>query len=188
MFKNVRLKKCLLIILTVLISNLSFSQKTSFIKFNLTNEFIKNRSFIPGFGLSAEKRINKHSGAEIGIWYRTYSVKGSLRGGDLFYDYKLNENHFSVPILYKYYSSMIDFSFGPTIDYYGNWTINKNSSGLKVISDTEKKDFGIGFLMKASKDLSLSDRFYLEPEIHFNLMLTIKRNFLGLGLSMKYKL
>ena len=182
MFKNVRLKKCLLIILTVLISNLSFSQKTSFIKFNLTNEFIKNRSFIPGFGLSAEKRINKHSGAEIGIWYRTYSVKGSLRGGDLFYDYRLNENHFSVPILYKYYSSMIDFSFGPTIDYYGNWTINKNSSG------TEKKDFGIGFLMKASKDLSLSDRFYLEPEIHFNLMLTIKRNFLGLGLSMKYKL
>ena len=188
MFKKIPLKKFILIVSTVLISNISFSQKASFFKLNLTNEFINGKNFIPGFGLSMEKHITGHSGAEIGLWYRTYKVNGSIRGGDLFYDYSLNENHFSIPVLYKYYSSIIDVSVGPTIDYYGKWTISKNSSDLKVISDEEKKEFGMGFLVKASKAFDVSDRFYLEPEIHFNPMLTIKRNYVGLGLSGKYKL
>ena len=188
MHKHIGLKKYILIISALLISNSSISQKASFIKLNLTNEFIKNKSFIKGFGISGENHITEHSGIESGIWYRTYKVNGSIRSGDLFYDYTLTEEHFSIPVLYKYYSSIIDFSVGPTVDLYGDWTINKNSSNLKVISDQEKKNFGIGFLGKASKSVNISDKFYLEPEIHFNSMLLIKRNFFGFGLSMKYKL
>jgi hypothetical protein len=188
MNKKMELKKYILIISTVLISNLSFSQKANFIKFNLTNEFIKNKSFIKGFGMSFERQITVHSGIESGIWYRPYKVHGSIRSGDLFYDYTVNEKHFSVPVLYKYYSSIIDFSVGPTVDFYGVWTINKNSSDLKVISDEEKKNVGVGFLAKISKTVNVSDKFYLEPEIHFNSMLLIKRNFVGFCFSLKYKL
>ena len=188
MYKNVKLKKYILIIFALLISNFSFSQKASFIKLNLTNEFIKDKSFITGFGISTERQITNHSGIETGIWYRPYKVHGSIRSDDLFYDYTLKEDHFSLPVLYKYYSSIIDISVGPTIDLYGNWTINKYSSDLKIFSDEEgKKNLGIGFLAKASKSINVSDKFYLEPEIHYNTMLLIKRNFLGFGLSVKYK-
>ena len=187
MFKSIRLSKLSLILSAVFIANVSFSQKESFIKINITNEFIKGKSFIKGFGLSFEKHITKHSGVEGGIWYRTYNVHGSVRSGDLFYNYTLHENHFSIPVLYKYSSSIIDFSVGPTIDFYGDWSVNKFSD-LKVISDKEKKNFGVGFLAKASKSLIVSNKLYVEPEIHFNPMLLIKRNYIGVGLSLKYGL
>jgi hypothetical protein len=188
MNKKIDFKKCILIISTVLITNFAFSQKTTFLKFNLTSDFIKDKSFIEGFGLSIERRITEHSGLESGVSYRTYKVRGSIRSGDLFYNYTLNEKHLSVPVLYRYYSSIIDLSVGPTLDYYGVWSVNKNSSDIKVISDEEKKEFGIGFLAKASKRINVDDKFYLEPDIHFNPLLLIKRNFVGFGLSMKYKL
>lgn len=188
MYKNIELKKYILIISALFISNFSFSQKASFIKLNLTNEFIENKSFISGFRISTERQITEHSGIETGIWYRHYKVHGSIRSDDLFYNYTLKEDHFSLPVLYKYYSSIIDLSVGPTIDLYGVWSIDKNSSDLKVISEEEeKKSLGIGFLAKASKSIHVSDKFYLEPEIHYNPMLLIKRTFLGFGLSVKYK-
>ena len=188
MIKNTHFKKYLLIISAILLTNYCFSQKENFIKLHLSNDFIKNKSFIKGFGISFERQMSKTTGIETGLLYRTYKVGGSIRSGDLFYDYTVNENHFSIPVLFKYYSTIIDFSVGPTLDYYGVWSINKNSSNLKVISDQEKKDFGLGVLARASKTIRIDEKLYLEPEIHFNPLLTIKRNFVGFGLSMKYKL
>ncbi len=188
MNKNTTLKKCLLFIFTALISNISFSQKANFIKINLADEFIRYKLFIPGVGMSFEKQITAHSGIEAGIWYRPYRVHGSILAGDLFYKYTLKENHFSVPVLYKYYSPIIDVTAGPTIDFFGVWTIDKYSPDLKVISDEERKTVGIGVLIKASKTYPISNKFYLEPEIHANSLLSIKRNFIGIGIAVKYKL
>lgn len=188
MNKTICLKKYILLILTVLIANVTFSQKPNFIKFNLTNEFVKNKPFILGFGASIERHVTEHSGLETGVLYRAYKIAGSIRGGDLFYDYTVNEKHLSIPVLYKYYSSMIDFSIGPTVDFYGGWSVNKNSSNIKVVYNEGKKDFGIGVLARASKTIHVDDRFYLEPEIHYNPLLLIKRNFVGFGLWFKCKL
>ncbi len=188
MNKNATFKKCLLFIFTALISNISFSQKTNFIKLNLTNEFIRYKLFIPGVGMSFEKQITAHSGIETGFWYRPYRVHSSILAGDLFYNYTLKENHFSIPVLYKYYSPIVDIAVGPTIDFYGVWTIDKYSRDLKVISNEERKTAGIGFLIKASKTYQISNKFYLEPEIHANPLLSVKRNFIGGGMSVKYKL
>jgi hypothetical protein len=96
-------------------------------------------------------------------------------------------NHLSFPVLYKYYSQVIDFSIGPTIDIYNNRTVHKMDD-LKLISGNGKRKSGIGILARAGKEFKLDNTLSLEPEVHFNPMLSIKRNYVGAGISLKCKL
>lgn len=138
------------------------------------------RSFSPNAGLSFEARITRHSGIETGLFYRhvKYPAGKLLDPGAEPYgaDY---QRYFSIPLLYKYYSRIVNIGVGINYDVMFNQS-----------DKSQDKENRIGILLKVSKDITLYKGLFLEPEFHFNPFWEdgeINHSWIGLALGLKYR-
>lgn len=134
-----------------------------------------------GVGVSAERRFDTHSGIETGIYYQRYSFD---IGGNQAY-------HFlSVPVLYKFYSHILNFSLGPVVTrYLGSSTIDgKAFFEPSLATDPSYQSFGFGYMAKLSKSFSAGRYWIIEPEFRFTRNFTYQATGGGVGLAAKYRL
>lgn len=140
--------------------------------------------FSANFGLSFEARITRHSGIETGLYCRTVTKKASYDyvGKGEFYSYPSgHRRYFSIPLLYKYYSRIVNVGVGVSYD------IMFNRSGVEQNYNSENR---FGIMVKVSKDITLSKGLFLEPEFHFNPFWEdggFNYSWMGLALGLKYR-
>jgi len=171
------------------ISSICFSQQKSIVGLNVTGEKTSFSDFELGIGGTFERQFKGHHGFETGIYYRSFDLHyGVFVNGSLYGYHNIKEEYLSVPVLYKFYSSLVNFSLGPTFDFYLGWKqINK---GLTFDRDshTSYDKFQVGITGKISKTINLTNHILLEPEIRYNPISTHGKSFYGIGIGFKYKL
>lgn len=177
--------KFLLCFCMIVISISSFAQKRIALGLNFTSEVITNSKVVAGVGIISDFKLNKHSGIESGLYYRTYKNTFDFTSNNTYYQAIVSERHISLPILYKFYSRILNFSVGPTFDFYLGWKQINTSQNFIIKSYTIDENFNIGVMGKLSKEIKISHRFFLEPEIRFNPIFT-NRVYLGIGIAGKY--
>ena len=178
------------LLLVIFLPTISFSQsKASYVGLNLTHEFestLDNGTF--GLGLTIERHFTKHSGIESGIYYRTYIYQQTLIANNSAFAFAVSEKYISFPLLYKFYSKIVNLSVGPSVDYFAGWRQKSGTGDLKVNDHSVHPNFAFGIMAKAGKSFTLSKQLTIEPELRFNQIIPSSRHYFGLGISMKHKL
>ena len=146
----------------------------------------------PGIGAKIERKLTRRSGIESGLYYRTYGqdVYITITGPDAteFFPVKVSERILSIPVLYKYYSRIVNISLGPTFDFFLGWK-QRNMSNVLVVNDYSiDPNFSVGLMGKVSKNISLTEKISLEPELRYNYNFTYDRTYVGFGVAGQYKL
>lgn len=181
------MKKILLTIF-FLYSFLSYSQNTKSFGGYVTAELAAVEDGfdqpVAGLGLTFELKGKNHSGFETGLLYRSINISGSgfLNGQNI--DYVVVNSFLSIPLMYKFYSNIVNVSLGCTMDFYVGSRIkgpSKDLINLVAPSTTASP----GFIIKLSKSISLSDKIILEPDIHFAPNLGYQMAYIGVGLAIK---
>lgn len=169
----------------------AYAQKSKFAGINAGLESASS-FFRPGYGVHYEQQLSGRSGFEIGVLHRSYSrnlyVTMSNQSGFHSSNIILTESHISIPAVYKRYTRIVDISAGPSFEFYIGWRQRGDNPSMRVSHYSLTDAFNIGLLAKVSKTLKLSDRFYLEPDVRFNPILTNDRNYIAFGLAGKFKL
>ena len=175
-----------LLTLTFIIVANCFSQSKTIIGLNLTGEHTSASDNVPGFGATFERQFGKHSGVETGLYYRPYNqyikifVDGSLYDAPI-----VREQYLSVPIVYKFYSSLLNVSAGPGFDIYTGW---KQVSGKFPFPNNPfsvRNKFQVGLLGKVSKTIVITKRLFVEPEFRYNRVFYERKFYYGLGIAAK---
>lgn len=163
-------------------------QSQTLIGINVNSE-IYSGAFRPAIGVTLERQMTKHSGVETGLYYNTKLSKGTMTytdaSGTRSYAYTVAERQATVPVLYKYYSRVINFSAGPTVGFNVGWKQKEDELPFRINSYHVTPKVRVGSLVKVSKVVSLSERFVLEPEVRFSP--SVRQVGLGIGLAGKYR-
>lgn len=186
------LKTFALFIIALAIQAICYSQKKTFIGLNLTGEYTSapyNPSyFVTGFGGTFERRLNKHLGFETGIYYRTFVVHNAVFVNGLpFFNFTIKERYLSVPVLFTYHSSILNFSAGPAVDIYVGWNKTKQAKDYRL-PETDESRIIFGLMGKVSRTIGITEKIIIEPEIRYNSIHYNKRSYYGIGVSGKYRL
>lgn len=181
------------------LANITFSQDKSFTALGLALIAEGQDAISPTYGLSLEHKATKHSGFETGVYYRDFKQRysyfyPSVSGGRQFHDSTLT--YLSIPLLYKFYSKVVNFEVGVTADFYlaGERLVFFNQSDVR----TEAKKVYVpkaraGIMLKLGKSINLGERLVIEPELRVNTLLESievygpNTLFVGLGMGIKYK-
>lgn len=189
MLASTTLSRFLLVVMTVFFAATCFSQSKTIIGVNVVGEHISGSNNVLGFGATFERQISKHNGFETGVYYRTFDNNIQVYVDMALYDaFTIKEQYVSIPILYKFYSSIVNVSLGPTFDIYTGWT--KKGGRLSFIRSPEpiNTKFRIGFLGKVSKTIGITKHLLIEPELRYNPVFYNHRLYYGLGVAAKYSL
>jgi hypothetical protein len=180
------------ILLTIffLYSFLSYAQNTKSFGGCVTGELaaIEDGFDTPvaGLGLTLDIKGKKHSGFETGLLYRSLSNSSSAFVNGQNIDFYLAHSFLSVPLMYKYYSNIVNVSLGCTIDFYVGSRIKGPSKDI-INLDRPSTSASPGFIVKLSKSISFSDKIILEPDVHFTPNLGYEMAYIGVGLAIKSK-
>lgn len=137
--------------------------------------------FAPNVGISFEARITRHSGIETGFYYRNVKYAGGISLADPNVRYSSSySRYFSIPVLYKYYSRILNIGAG--MNYDVRFGQSENSPG-----DARNR---FGFIVQVGKDITLGKGLFLEPEFHFNPFVDDgdwDNAWLGFQIGLKYR-
>jgi len=180
----------LLLLLLQLLPLLNYAQfKSTTIGTTVTLEAGTRSSLRPGFGITAERRLTKHSGFETGLFYRSYKAgwiatftPGGLR------TFNIIENYISVPVLYKYYTNVVNVSAGPCLDYFTGWNQTTGKPDIDVVDYTVHNKLQFGLQLKLSKAININKKISISPELRGTLNITNEMEYLGFGIAAGYKL
>ena len=157
----------------------------------LINELTFNNGFAPGFGGQIVYRMGKHGGMESGLNYQNrylgFFITVNYMGSTYTYFTKIAEHHLQIPLLYRYDSKKINFSIGPTIDYFIGWNVRRKDPGVTVNS-YDRNTVGLIISASASRSFYLSPTLILEPEIKFNIIPTDDDGGIALNIALRKKL
>lgn len=185
------LKATVFIVFILLLTSLTtYAQKQTLVGLNI-NSNIYPDEFKPNIGATFERQFTKRSGIETGLYYHTKQQSAVIphtdSTGSYSYSFTVSERHWAVPVLYKYYSRLVNFSVGPSFDLFVGWRQKNNGSPVQIQSYTVNPKIKIGFLTKLSKPIPLNQQFVLEPEIRFGSVQTLDEANVGIGISGKYR-
>lgn len=192
-------KALLFIVFTLLLASSIYAQKQTLIGLNLNTNIYPDQITWNELSIGAvfEKQFTQRSGIETGLYYRTglrHSVVSFTDStGPYSYSSTVSERYFAIPILYKYYSRLVNFSVGPALDFYIGWKQKHKGSSVQIQSYDVNPKVKLGFLAKVSKPIPLkkpflfNKPFILEPEIRFGSVQTLDEANIGIGLSGKYR-
>lgn len=167
-------KKILLPLFLLLVINV-YSQKQSIVGVGFSIDRY-NYSNTIGYGISYEYQYANHWGYEFGVFSRNQAVLSPII------------THFvSVPIMFKYYSQLVNISVGANAHYFTGFT-NLNPIPNTITTVTVNPSLEFGLIGKISKSISLSQKLILEPELSINPLLASNNTYYSLGLNLKYKL
>ena len=167
-----------------------YSQKQHSIGIGVNSE-INSGNLRIGIGGVYEHQLTKHHGFELGLNYRNkrerfyYTIPTLAMVNQLI---DIREDYLSLPVLYKFYSNIVNVSTGLTFDYFVGWKNLTNLSNLEMTSYSRDPKLFIGWAFKIGKSIPLSTKFYLEPEIQFNPIFDHGYSYFGGYLKLKYKL
>lgn len=146
----------------------------------------------PLMGFVAEHRKTKHSGLETGLQYRsmqnTFGMSVQVGTSFSHYTVRVNEHHLTLPILYKYYSRIVNIAAGPSFVFYLGYGAKADNPDVTINDYTRTPTFDIGALIKISKPLNVSDKLILEPEFRVNPLFSSLNTYVGFAIAGKYKL
>ncbi len=169
----------------------AFSQKQTLAGLNLNGDIYSGR-FIPSVGMTFEKQFARHSGFETGLFYGAWKSNGIITytdaSGSYIYSFVVSQRHLNIPVLYKHYSKLINFTAGPVLDYYVGWKQKNKGSPVRIENFTIHPKLTVGFLGKVSKTFTLNNRFIIEPELRFGFMRVLNNAGFGGGIAGKYRL
>ena len=183
--KRITLFICLIALLS---STKAFSQKEKSIGGIFTTDYTEENSIRIGGGFIYEQRISSRLGIESGLYYR--NIETNIPSSS-FYNTNsttIIEHYISFPLLLKYYSPIVNLSAGLNLDGFFGWHERYQQENVYISSYKVNPPYYLGFTFKISKILPLTDKLFLEPEIHFSPAISKNRNYLGMGFSVKYKL
>ena len=130
--------------------------------------------FASNFGLSFEVRFTPHSGLETGFYCRNVKFPGHIACGTNEYYGATYQRYFSIPVLYKFYSRIVNVGAG-MFDNPHDSRYDRNR---------------VGILLKISKDIRLYRGLFLEPEFHYNPFWAEHmgdRFWMGFQIGLKYR-
>ena len=168
----------------------SYAQKSTIIGINAIAQLADGLAH-PGVGATIERKFSRHVGVESGLYYLTY------RNEFYFLIYgpdpesipvKVLESYLSLPILFKYYSRIVNVSIGPTFDAYLGYRTTDRNSDVLITNHNVSPAISATAIIKISKTITLRDNLVLEPEVRYGQNVTYEGNFAGFGLAMKYKI
>lgn len=156
------------------------------IKLNASSTIHENFKTDPSISLTLNRVYSGHHGIETGlIYYRERKSYWFIQQNPYTGDYKINRHYLSLPLSYKYYSSKLCFSAGMSINQFLGWTGNVE---LMNGYSSHEYDTTLGLLLTVSKQIKLSDRDLLEPEIFFHsVMDSYMKGFVGIGIAYKFQ-
>lgn len=138
--------------------------------------------FVFDYGVSFEARFTHHSGIETGLYCRTmnFHERGDMSGANLDRIPRSYGRYLSIPVLYKFYSRILNFAVGFNYDILID-ELNRDPG------DTPRHDFGAQ--LKVTKDIKLYKGLILEPFLMANQCLTGRadRTWVSAGLGIKYR-
>lgn len=169
--------KSWLIIIVLLVSTITVAQKRTYLTVYNSFEKMNNNNAQNSFGASVERKFSTNYGFEIGcnaknIIYVAQNVK---------------MQYASIPLKFKYYSNIVNISLGAEANYYMGWDF---ISELVIPSTVSHDIFKLTYSGIISKDINLTSKLTLEPQISVNLFNPINSDYLNLGggLKLKYQL
>ena len=169
----------------------AFSQKQILAGLNV-NADLYSSTIRPSAGFTLEAHLTKHSGLETGLFYRASKSHGIVIYTDSLnfntYPFVVSQKFLNIPVLYKYYSKIINFSVGPTLDVFVGWKQKGDDSQVHVNNFNINPKVKIGLLGKVSKTFVLDKRLIIEPEFRFGFLRTSNDAGVGLGVAGKYRL
>lgn len=121
--------------------------------------------------ISFEAQITRHSGVEVDFGYRNQIVTDTPEESGA------NYRFLTIPILYKYYSNVVNFAVGVNYDI---------EVANTRIDGQECKRHYFGFVARVTKDIQLYKGLLLEPYIQINPSTNISFG-VGVGVGVKYK-
>lgn len=180
-----------LIIVALFISVTTFAQSKQFVGIGINPEIRSNSVPSLGFGLQYENQISKHHGFEINLNYRSYRLDYLYTDpllGAVDLTFKVRENYLSVPVSYKLYTSIVNFSAGLTFDYFVNADNLSETTNIEMSSYKLDPRIFIGCLFKVGKSFQLSNKLAIEPELYYNPVFSYGYSYYGASVKLKYKL
>lgn len=181
-----------LFLIYLLLSFIAYAQTRSLqIGAKLTNELTFYNGFAPGFGGQVVYRISKHGGIESGLNYQNrylsfYTVV-QYGGSSTTYFTRIAEHWLQLPIHYRYDSKAINFTVGPTMNYFIGWNTKYKAAGVTV-NDYDRNAVSIAGSASVSRSIYLSAGLILEPELKFNYIFTDDDGGLALNIAIRKKL
>ncbi|SDD33488.1 hypothetical protein [Niabella drilacis] len=141
----------------------------------------------PSLHISYEHRISFYSGIETGVSYASLVAAATTGGTDL-KPKKTYYHLFTLPLLYRLHTKIIDVAAGPSLNIQ---TSLPPGSKTAALSQGMKKDPGqpaLGYLLKASKPVRLNKRLTLDPQagIYGNQYLKQPQWTTGIGLKYRF--
>ena len=145
----------------------------------------------PQFGISYERQFTRHSSIEASLrWMPSRSnIKGSYpdNGNWIPYSGRQVYHYYSLPVLYKYRTSIVNISAGPVLNMMRGHTSATSEQG-SATHQMNFRDVNLGAMLKVGKSINIKDRFVLEPEVGVTNWGHFKKPVLEANLTFKYKL
>ena len=153
---------------------------------------LADRELHPGIGVLIERRLTKHSGFESGLFFKNYNIDNTVTivtgTGISTIRLQAAEHYLSIPLLYKFYTRIVNVSAGPTFDYYVGFRQKHKSPSFTINNYSISPKLSWGALLKVSKSFSVNKKLLLEPALRLNPNFSYKRTLAGVELAAKYKL
>jgi hypothetical protein len=168
----------------------TYGQKSTLIGINAIAQLADGLPH-PGVGATIERKFSRHIGVESGLYYLTYRNEFNfvIYGPDPeSIPVKVLESYLSLPILFKYYSRIVNVSIGPTFDAYLGYSTKSRNSAVLITNHNVSPAIAATAIIKISKTFTLRDNLKLEPEVRYGENITYEGNFAGFGIAMKYKI
>ena len=129
------------------------------------------------YGVSAEKQFKQNWSYELGINLNNFILPIE----------NIKVNYTSLPLNFRYYSKIANFSLGAEVYYYKGW---EYISEEVIFSEIYLDILKLTYNLKINKTIKLTQKFALEPEISINLFSPIfpRDVSFGAGIRVKYTL
>lgn len=169
--------------------SLASAQKQAYLGVSLNGDMKYGEKIFSGYGLFYEYRFSTHHAVHIGLNQRSEDLFFTQQTYDGSYTtVHMQLDYLSMPVLYKFYSKIVNLSAGVTLDYFASWKDLSKDPNIETSSFTVTPRLGTGIMLRVGKSIPISEKIEFEPELYFNPGLTNSSNYSGLSMKLKYKL
>lgn len=165
-----------------------FSQKNQYLSVNLSGLLATQSSFNPGFGFEYEEQLAKHHGYQFGLNYRSKTSDNYISINDSYWIVNVRQNYLNLPISYKFYSNIVNFTTGISFDCFLSGDYLTEIPNVQFGKYDIDPKLYVGWNFKLGKEFNLTDKFVLEPELQYNPIFDYGYSFYGANIRLKYKL
>jgi hypothetical protein len=190
--------KLLTLCIFLAVTGFTFAQKQISAGLNFTVEERTGGKSAAGFGAACDFKITKHSGLLTGVLRRTYSTKFTIIAGPSNIQRVSGaERRLSLFLLYKFHSKILNFSAGSVFEFFAGLKEYPDNTATPINPFSLGSKFNAGIMGSISKNIRLSKKLIIEPELRLTILAPSGYNILyvfvfpeklyaGAGIALKY--